>query len=105
MLPHEAAAQAAIHAVYAEPILYTGGAFVDEPLTAVPSDMGAPAFQGAGATLRELSFEIPRGSLPFDPDKTHLIFRVNTGETWRVNDITRRDDIGAWVLIVEDPDE
>ena len=105
MLPHEAAAQAAIRAVYAEPILYTGGSFDEEPLTGIWSDMDAPAFQGAGATLRELSVEIPLSALPFEPDKDHLITRVNTGETWRANDITRRDDIEAWVVIVEDPDE
>lgn len=105
MLAHEAAAQAAIHALYAEPILYTGGAFDAEPLTAIWSDMAAPAFQGAGATLRELRFEIFQSALPFEPDKSHRVERVNTGEVWAPNDITRRDDIGAWVIVVEDPEE
>jgi hypothetical protein len=100
VLAHEAAALADIKGTFAEPILYTGETFADEPLTAVPSNVAAQAFQGVGATLREISFEIDQGDLPFDPDKGHII--VHAAARWRVNDITRRDDIGAWVLIVEE---
>jgi hypothetical protein len=100
MLPHEAAALAAIDAVYAIPVLYTGAGLVAAPLSAIKSEESAEAFQGAGNTLREVSFEIAQADLPQRPRKTDVIEEVESGHAWRVNDITPRDEIGRWRLIV-----
>lgn len=100
MRPHEEAALAAIRGAYEEPIIYTGAGLTAAPIKAIPSDSAALPFQGPGATVREVSFEIAQAALPADPDKGNTI--VHGANTWRVNDITRRDDAASWVLVVEE---
>ena len=94
-----AAAAASIHAAFAEPILYSGAGLSDAEITAVPSDLAAPAFEGAGSTLRTLTFEIPKSLLPLRPRKGDQI-RWNS-DAYIVDDITERTDVFAWVLGVQ----
>jgi hypothetical protein len=102
MRPHEAAALAAIDAVYALDILYDGAGLAFARIPAVRSDQAAEAFQGPGNTLREISFEIDLALLPDRPSKSDVIEEVETGERWQPIDITRKADIGRWRLIVEE---
>jgi hypothetical protein len=93
-----------IHAAFVEdlPIRYTGAGLVDAPVSAVRSDTAASEFQGAGSTLRQISFEILQADLPGVPAKGDtLVEDDGDGARWRVNEKRRRDDVGAWELIVE----
>lgn len=99
MRPHEAAALGPIRAVYEEPVTYTGAGLVGAPVMATPSDTAAGPFQGAGSSAREVSFEIAQAALPSEPHKGDLL--VHGTNRWNVIDRTRRDDVAAWVLIVE----
>lgn len=87
-----------IHAAFAQPITYKprGGAL--QQVTAVYSDSAAPNFDGMGATLRTIRWEVRQSDIT-DPELDAEISAE--GKTWRVVDITRRDDVGAWELIVE----
>lgn len=87
-----------IHAVFATPITYQapGGAVV--PVSGVYSDIPSPGFFGEGATQRTISWEVQQSEVA-DPVKGAEI--VSGTKTWRVIDITPRDDVEAWELIVE----
>lgn len=89
---------AEIHAAFASPITYKppGGAL--QPITAVYSDVPAPGFYGEGATQRTVSWEVQQADVP-EPVKGAEI--ASGIKTWRVIDITRRDDVDAWELVVE----
>jgi hypothetical protein len=100
MRDHEAAALADIRAAYEEPVIYTGAGLVGATIAAIPSDSAALPFQGPGSTAREVSFEIGQASLPEEPRNGNLI--QHGGKNWSVIDITQRDDIAAWVLVVEE---
>lgn len=69
-------------------------------ISAVKSDQSADPFQGPGSTGRMIKFEILKSALPARPDKDDEIVEAS-GIDWSVIDITDRDDIGAWHLIVE----
>ena len=99
----EAAALAAIHAAFAdpEPLVYEQGGVLLEPIRAIWSDDGAAGFQGAGSTLRQITYEIQQADLPERPSKTRDRF-THRGRRWDISDVTRRDDVGAWCLIVVD---
>jgi hypothetical protein len=99
MLSHQTVALAAIHAAFAEPVVYSGAGLDEAAITAVPTEAAADAYQGPGATTRKQAFEVPFSFLPSDPSKTDTL--VHDGLRWRVNDITRRDDVAAWLLVVE----
>jgi hypothetical protein len=104
MRPQDAAGLAAIHAAFAEdqPVRYTGAGLVNAPLVVVKRDEPAADYMGEGNTLRRVSFEVQKADLPADPDKGDEITEADgQGTAWRVNDLTPRDDIGAWVLVVE----
>ncbi|MBP6031258.1 MAG: hypothetical protein KA533_07505 [Sphingobium sp.] len=90
---------AAIHAAFADPVVYTGAGLTAAPLTAICSDVPADAFLGAGATARHISFEFRASDLPSAPGKGDII--VHDGVNWSVIDIVRRRDIAAWSLSVE----
>lgn len=90
---------AAIHAEFADPILYTGAGLDAGELPAIFSDEPAAVFQGAGATARMCSFEIRWGDLPGTPAKGDTI--VHDGVSWIVIDRTNRRDVRAWVLYAE----
>lgn len=83
-----------------EQILYSGAGLSAAPLWAIRSDVAAPDFQGSGRSLREISYEIEQADLLEEPRKSDTL--IHRGRIWRVEDRTRRDDIGKWVVIVVD---
>ncbi len=94
------AALAAIDAAFSEVVVYAGAGLSEPtPVYVIWSDGAAPAFQGPGTTARTVSFEIPQTTLPERPAKADRITRG--GYVWKPNDVTRRDDIGKWEVIVE----
>lgn len=100
MTPHEASALAVIRQQYAVEITYTGAGLSGGAITAIPIDESAPSFQGPGETVQSLTFEIAKSLLPGTPRKGDIIggFR---GRDWTVIERTDRDDIGAWLVTVE----
>lgn len=91
---------AAIHAEFADPVVYTGAGLPGPtPITAIFNDEPAETFMGAGATARKVSFEVQIADLPDEPGKADTI--LHDGTLWRVIDVTRRRDIAAWALVVE----
>ena len=96
--PGSDAFAAEIHEAFAQPVIYTPDGGAPEEITAIYSDEPAPNFDGAGATLRTISWEVRQSDVA-NPQHDAMI--EANGKVWRVNDITRRDDVGAWVLIVE----
>lgn len=101
MHPVDAAALADIRSEYGEEIRYTGAGLSGATITAIWTDDAAPMFMGPGETTRMVGFEIDQADLPQDPRRGNTILRVETGETLTVNDVTRRDDVDAWVVVVE----
>ncbi|HCB75395.1 MAG TPA: hypothetical protein DEP91_04360 [Sphingomonas bacterium] len=94
------AALAAIDAAFSEVVVYAGGGLPQPTeVYVIWSDGSAPAFQGPGATARTVSFEIPQTTLPARPAKADRITRGD--HVWKPNDVTRRDDIGKWEVVVE----
>lgn len=87
-----------IHAAFAVPVQWVPAVGAQKEIAAVKSDMPAPGFPGEGATLRMISWEVRQSDVT-SPSKGDRI--VHGATTWRVIDITRRDDVGAWELIVE----
>lgn len=100
MRAEEAQALAHIRALYEQPVTYTGAGLDGATIGAIPSDTSAPPFQGAGSTLRSLTFEISYSALPERPRKGNVIGGY-AGKDWTVDDITERDDLAAWVLGVQ----
>lgn len=100
MRTHEVDALRAVHAAFASDVLYERAGAPAFPRSAVRSDTPAEGFQGAGATLRQLSYEVLQSDFVGEakPAKGDVI--VDGADRWKVIDVTRRDDIGAWVLIV-----
>lgn len=83
-----------------EPLIYTGAGLVAEPIFAIRSDVPAMDFTGPGQTLRKITYEVQQGDLPQEPRKSNTF--THHGRTWKVEDRTRRDDIGKWELVVVD---
>lgn len=94
---------AAIHAEFAEDVTYVGGGVDGEIISAVPSNVPAEAFMHAGDGLRTRSFEVLYSTLPDQPETGDTIIETN-GDQWRVIERQDRDDVLAWVLIVEEVD-
>ncbi len=101
MLPHEAAALAAIEAVYRAPVAYTGAGLDGDAIDAIRTDWRAASFQGFEGKSSSLSFEIRKALLPERPDKTDVVVEAS-GARWSPIDIDERDDVDAWVLFVEE---
>ena len=99
---HELAALAAIRAENEAEITYNGAGLTDAPIMAIFTDAAGLAFQGPGATVRQTNFEIAQAALPQRPRKGNTILQGDGGRNWKVIDITKRDDVSAWVLIVEE---
>ncbi len=99
----EAAALTAIHAAFADsqPVLYIQDGIALPPIRAIWTDAAAAGFEGPGSTLRKLTYEIQQSDLPKRPSKTRDSFTHNA-QRWTISDVTRRDDISAWVLVVTD---
>ena len=100
--PFRAAAPVFIKA-FADPerIIYKQDGVVLPPIQAIWTDDAAAGFAGAGSTLRKLTYEIQQSDLPKRPSKTRDSFK-HRGRRWEISDVTRRDDIGAWWLVVVD---
>lgn len=88
-----------IHAAFADPVTYTGAGLAAGAMTAVYSEFAAPDFMGPGNTARRIWFEVQIVDLPEAPAKGDVI--VHKDVAWRVIDMVRRDDIGAYDLTVE----
>ncbi len=106
-----AGAAGAIAAVFGAPVRYHHhrlGEYIADVL-AIRSDEPAPGFDGAGSSLREITYEIqmsdlaPRSWGPVEPGRGDIIYDL--GREWRVESIVRRDDVRAWSLTVVDAGE
>jgi hypothetical protein len=85
----------------AEPnIIYTGGGLTAEEIPAIWSDVPAPGFEGPGSTLRTVIYEVPQSSFTEEPENDDTF--THRTRRWSVENVTRRDDIGKWELIVAD---
>jgi hypothetical protein len=105
-IPGGEADAAAIHAAFAETVRYTGGGLTAASISAVRSDVPADAFSGPGATARQVSFEVLQADLTADPaNGDTLVDGDGEGATWTVVDVTRRDDVASWSLIVEEAEQ
>lgn len=84
-----------------EPIIYTQDSVVLAPISVITTDDAAAGFEGAGSTLRKLTYEIKQIDLPKRPSKVRDSF-THHGRRWEISDVVQRDDIGAWLLVVAD---
>lgn len=96
------AAGAAIAAAFADPdpITYVQGGGALPPFRAIRSEEAAPTFEGAGRTLRTISYEIQQADLPIRPVVGDTL--DHRGRRWRVGDVTTLADVGAWQVVVSD---
>jgi len=76
-----------------------------EPIRAIKIDEPADEFQGIAGKARRVSFEIQTTDLPRRPEKGDIASEITPPRDWSVIDIADRDDVGAWVVTVEDPEE
>ena len=95
-----ARAGAAIDKTFGVEIIYTGAGLTGAPITAIKQDSAASSFLGPGDTLRRITYEVDQADLPQAPTKKNTF--VHGGIRWQVDDITKRDDIGKWELVVVD---
>ncbi len=95
-------AGAAIDRVFADPspIIYTGAGLTAGSVSAIRTDDAAPDFAGPGQSARTIGYEVAMASLPSKPSKSDYF--THRGRKWRVIDITTRDEIGKYALIVQD---
>ena len=102
MLDPFAMAQRAIRAAFAdpEPLDYTQDGLHLPPFQAIRSDRAAPTFEGPGATLRTITYEIEKRALPAVPTKKDSF--THRGRKWSIQDVTSLEDVAAWHLIVTD---
>lgn len=99
--PFKAAAPALFEAFAdLEPIIYTQDGVVRDPIRAIYMDDAAAGFPGAGSTMRKLTYEVQQSDFPQRPSKRDSF--THKGHRWEISDITRRDDVGAWWLVVVD---
>lgn len=83
-----------------EPIIYTQGGVILPPIRAIRTDEAAPAFEGPGSTLRKLAYEVQQRDLPAEPTKRDSF--THRGRLWTLIEATRMDDVGSWLLMVND---
>lgn len=95
MLAHEAQALAAIRAVYAEPIIYTGAGLDGATIAAIPTDIDQRGANGG----RRTTFCIAAELLPEEPDVDNQI--VHSGTDWRAIDVDYAADVNEWQVAVE----
>lgn len=98
-------AGAVIDAVFADvdPIIYTGAGLVAAALPAIRSDGAAPSFEGAGATLRQITYEMAQGLFPQTPETDEDTF-THRGRVWSVCQVERVEDVSPpkYLLTVTD---
>lgn len=102
----EEAELASIHAAFATPVGYTINGSGDDPvnLPAVRSTVSAEDFTGPGNSRRITRFEIRYDGFASafgrgEPANGDMI--DEDGRYWRVIEVIRRDDVGAWSVAVE----
>lgn len=95
-----ARAGAAIDKTFGVEIIYTGAGLTNKAIIAIKQDTAAQPFVGPGDTLRRITYEVHQADLPQEPTKRNTF--VHDGIRWQVDDITKRDDIGKWELVVVD---
>jgi hypothetical protein len=95
------AAAAAIHERGSEPVVYRRVGFEDEPLAVIWIDNRAGTFQGPGETARAVIVEIRKAHLPTRPEKPDRLLRGKDLTLWKPNEVTDRDDLGAWSVVLE----
>ncbi|PCG08690.1 hypothetical protein COA17_11070 [Sphingomonas ginsenosidimutans] len=84
-----------------ERIVYTqAGVALPAPIAAVRRDDAAPDPYGAGRTARRVEYEIQIADLPAAPTKADSF--THRGRRWAVEDRTRLDAVGAWLVFVID---
>lgn len=84
-----------------ERIVYMqAGVVLPAPIAAVRRDDAAPDQYGAGHTARQIRYEIQIADLPAPPTKADSF--THRGRRWAVEDRTRLDEVGAWLLFVID---
>lgn len=96
--PGGADALAAIHAAFSVSVDYTGTGLSEAGLAAVRTQGEAPVFAG-DISVRERGYEIRRADLsrrPIDGDTV-----TDAGTDYRVIEVIDRDDVDAWVVMVE----
>lgn len=91
-----ARAGAAIDKTFGVEIIYTGAGLAAAPIIAIRGDYTAPEFGMGGKSERSVTFEVSQSDLPQRPDGTNTF--TGGGVKWKVQGVTRRDDIGKWEL-------
>jgi hypothetical protein len=96
------AAAPTIFAAFAdpEPIIYTQAGVVVGPIRAIRSDDAAPNFQGPGASLRKVTYEVRKRDLPAEPTKRDTF--THRRRKWSITERISLDELDAWQLIVTD---
>lgn len=98
-LPGAADEAAAIHAEFAVEVVYAAAALrPDGIVPAVRTQAGAPVF-GDVQSVRQRAYELQMADLtrrPIDGDTV-----TDAGTDYRVIDVIDRDDVDAWVVMVE----
>jgi hypothetical protein len=102
MLDPFAAAAPIVFSAFAdrEPIIYTQAGVVIGQIRAIRSDDAAPNFQGAGASLRKVTYEVRKRDLPAEPSKRDTF--THRGRKWSIAERISLDELDAWQLIVTD---
>ena len=91
---------AEIHAAFAEEVIYTGAGLTAGAVAAIPRDVDASGFMGSAGSVRTKSFEIQQAEFTDAPAAWDELVTAD-GTIWRVTEAQRRDDVGAWILVVE----
>ncbi|UAK24350.1 head-tail joining protein [Sphingomonas nostoxanthinifaciens] len=94
------AAQPIIRKAFGEAVTYAGAGLVGPTtISVIWSNVAAGDFLGPGNTARQISCEIDKALLPARPAKADRITR--SGTDWKPIEVVDRDDVGAWVLMLE----
>lgn len=83
-----------------EPVIYIQAGVPLPPIRAIRSTDPAPGFAGPGSSLRKVSYEIRYSDLTDEPTKRDKL--AHRGRLWAIQEVTRCDDVGAWLVVVVD---
>jgi hypothetical protein len=100
---HWSAAGAAIRAAFADAeaaSYHRDGGPVIAGLAVIVMDERAGEFSGPGSSLRKITYEVDQAELGLEPSKRDTL--RHRGRKLVIEDITRRDDVGAWWLVISD---
>lgn len=101
-LPGGEAAARAIRAAMGKRVRYTGAGETSKPVIAVRTNAPAGLFMEDIQNTRQLSFEIGKEDLSGEPDKGDILIENDgAGPIWSVIEHVDRDDVDAWVVLVE----